>query len=859
MMSQLRVMAPLSGQVWALERIPDPVFAQKMVGDGLSIDPTDAVLMAACDGEVMALHAAGHAVTLRTKQGLELLMHIGIDTVAMKGQGFKPLVKIGDKVTSGQPLIEFDLDFLATHAKSLLTQIVIVNSERVKWLERASGQVAAGKDLLFTVSVDEAATEAPTSGATTITSEAIIIPNPTGLHARPAAVLASLAKGFKSTIKLQLGDRQANARSVTAIMGLDVTQGAKVQVLASGPDAKAAIEKLAAVLAAGSGDEGCKPAPAPASSTAPTSSTTSSPAAAPAARKSTDPNLLIGASASAGLAVGEVFQLRREEIRVTEAGSGLDKERRQLTEALATAQAQLAALRGQLQAKRETAKAAIFAAHEELLTDPDLLEIAEAAIEKGKSAAFAWKGAFSTHAERLAGMKNQLLAQRANDMRDVGLRVLAILTGTSLAKPEYPPNSVLIAEDLTPSDTAAIDRTRVMGFCTTRGGTTSHVAIIARSLGLPALAGIEATALDVPNGTLVILDGNKGTLRLNASTEEIARIRKAQERSEQRRKDDLAHAQEPAITLDGTRIEVVANIGGLKDANKIAGLGGEGVGLLRSEFLFMERADAPTEDEQFETYKAIALAVGREHPLIIRTLDVGGDKPLAYLPIPKEENPFLGERGVRVGLDRPEILRAQLRAILRAAAFGKVLIMFPMIAQLSELRLVKAMLKEEAASLGVSTIPTGIMVEVPAAAMMAEQFAREADFFSVGTNDLTQYTLAIDRGHPKLAAQVDGLNPAVLRLIAHTVKGAQPLKRMVGVCGGIAGDPAAVPLLIGMGVTELSVSLPAIPAVKAQIRKLRLDDCRALAERALAAESADEVRALVPDPDAEPSTAQRKA
>jgi len=859
MMSQLRVMAPLSGQVWALERIPDPVFAQKMVGDGLSIDPTDAVLMAACDGEVMALHAAGHAVTLRTKQGLELLMHIGIDTVAMKGQGFKPLVKIGDKVTSGQPLIEFDLDFLATHAKSLLTQIVIVNSERVKWLERASGQVAAGKDLLFTVSVDEAATEAPTSGATTITSEAIIIPNPTGLHARPAAVLASLAKGFKSTIKLQLGDRQANARSVTAIMGLDVTQGAKVQVLASGPDAKAAIEKLAAVLAAGSGDEGCKPAPAPASSTAPTSSTTSSPAAAPAARKSTDPNLLIGASASAGLAVGEVFQLRREEIRVTEAGSGLDKERRQLTEALATAQAQLAALRGQLQAKRETAKAAIFAAHEELLTDPDLLEIAEAAIEKGKSAAFAWKGAFSTHAERLAGMKNQLLAQRANDMRDVGLRVLAILTGTSLAKPEYPPNSVLIAEDLTPSDTAAIDRTRVMGFCTTRGGTTSHVAIIARSLGLPALAGIEATALDVPNGTLVILDGNKGTLRLNASTEEVARIRKAQERSEQRRKDDLAHAQEPAITLDGTRIEVVANIGGLKDANKIAGLGGEGVGLLRSEFLFMERADAPTEDEQFETYKAIALAVGREHPLIIRTLDVGGDKPLAYLPIPKEENPFLGERGVRVGLDRPEILRAQLRAILRAAAFGKVLIMFPMIAQLSELRLVKAMLKEEAASLGVSTIPTGIMVEVPAAAMMAEQFAREADFFSVGTNDLTQYTLAIDRGHPKLAAQVDGLNPAVLRLIAHTVKGAQPLKRMVGVCGGIAGDPAAVPLLIGMGVTELSVSLPAIPAVKAQIRKLRLDDCRALAERALAAESADEVRALVPDPDAEPSTAQRKA
>jgi phosphocarrier protein FPr len=852
-MSQLKIISPLSGQVWPLERIPDPVFAQKMVGDGLSIDPIDAVLLAACDGEVMALHAAGHAVTLRTPEGVELLMHVGIDTVALKGQGFKPLVKIGDTVKIGQPLIEFDLDFLATHAKSLLTQVVIVNSERVKWLERASGRVAAGKDTLFTVTVDGAVAALPTDGGKTVTSEAIVIPNPTGLHARPSAVIANLAKGFKSQIKLQVGDRQANAQSVTAIMALDVGRGAKVQVVARGPDAKAAVEKLSAVLAAGSGDEGSKPAPAPAS-------TTLSPTAAPSPRrKSTDPNMLVGASASSGLAVGKVFQLRRQEIRVTEAGAGVDIERRQFTGALATAHGQLAALRAQLHAKRDAAKAAIFAAHEELLADPDLLEIVESAIAKGKSAAFGWKRAFSTHAEKLASMKNQLLAQRANDLSDVGLRVLAILTGASLEKREYPPNSVLIAEDLTPSDTAALDRTRVIGFCTTRGGATSHVAIIARSMGLPALAGIEPAALEVANGTLVILDGQKGTLRLNASDEEVARIRKAQERAEQRRKDDLAHALEPATTLDGTRIEVVANIGGLEEAKAIAGLGGEGVGLLRSEFLFMERAEAPTEEEQFQEYKAIAQVLGREHPLIIRTLDVGGDKPLSYLPIPKEDNPFLGERGVRVGFDRPEILRAQLRAILRAGPFGKVRIMFPMIARLSELYDVKAMLAEEAASLGVPTVPTGIMVEVPAAAVMAAQFAREADFFSVGTNDLTQYTLAMDRGHPKLAPLVDGLNPAVLRLIAHTVKGAEPLGRPVGVCGGIASDPAAVPILLGIGVSELSVSLPSIPTVKAQIRALRMDDCRALAERALAAESAEEVRALVSDSDAERATDKPKA
>jgi phosphocarrier protein FPr len=847
-MSQLTIMSPLTGQVWPLERVPDPVFAQKMVGDGLSIDPTDSLLVAACDAEVVSLHAAGHAVTLRTPDGIELLMHVGIDTVTLKGEGFTPLAKPGDKVRTGAPLIGFDLDFLATHAKSLLTQIVITNSERVTTWERCSGFVSAGKDTLFTVtySADEAVTQ--TDRGKTVTSEAIVIPNRTGLHARPAAVLANLAKSFKSAIQLQVGDRHANARSVTSIMALEVSHGAKVQVVASGPDAAAAVQRLAEVLAQGSGDEGCAPAPAPATTTSPVS-------APPPWRKSADPNLLIGVAASPGLAVGEVFQIRRTEIAVIEAGTGVDIERRKLGAAIETAQAQLEALRAKLHAKADPAKAAIFAAHEELLSDPDLLEIAESAIAKGKSAAFGWKKAVTTHADRLAALRNQLLAQRANDLRDVGLRVLSILTGAEIKQQEYRPISILIAEDLTPSDTAALDRTRVMGFCTTRGGATSHVAILARSLGIPALAGVEPGALEVPDGTLVILDGNKGTLRLHATAEQVARIRRAQESSEQLRKANLASALKPAVTLDGSRIEVVANIGGIKDAGQLAGLGGEGVGLLRSEFLFMERSVAPTEEEQFETYKSIVQAVAAGSPIIIRTLDVGGDKPLSYLPIPKEDNPFLGERGVRVGLDRPEILRKQLRAILRAAAYGKVSVMFPMITTLNELRDVKAILAEEAASLNVPSIPAGIMVEVPAAAVMSAQFAREAEFFSIGTNDLTQYTLAMDRGHPKLAPQVDGLSPAVLQLIAHTVEGARSAGRWVGVCGGIAGDPCAVPILIGLGVSELSVSLPAIPTVKAQIRALHIDDCRKLAESALNAESAEEVRSLVPDPESELSTA----
>ncbi|RUQ33507.1 MAG: phosphoenolpyruvate--protein phosphotransferase [Candidatus Competibacteraceae bacterium] len=841
---RLTLTAPLSGLLLPIERVPDPVFAQKMVGDGISIDPLDQCLRAPCNGRIMQLHPAGHAVTIATPQGIEVLMHIGLDTVSLKGAGFTPRVKVGDTVKVGEALIEFDADFIATHAKSLLTQIVITNSEQVAVFTPRSGSVIAERDVILELTLVDGATESGAEKSTkTATSEAILIPNPTGLHARPAAVLANLAKKFKAEIRLQKGDDQANAKSVVAIMGLEVGCGDKVVLIAKGEDADSAISTLTPLLWEGLGDEGYAPAPAPASFVV-------SAGAAPAPKpRSDDPNLLIGVAASPGLAVGAVFQVRHTEIQVTEAAEGdPQQERARLDEAIGQARSQLEALQARLHGERAADKAAIFAAHQELLDDPDLLDIAYSALAKGKSAAFAWQRAFSTHADRLASLRNELLAARANDLRDVGRRVLTLLTGAEPERQEPPVNAILVAEELTPSDTASLDRNRVRGFCTTLGGATSHVAILARSLDIPAVAGIEPRTLELPNGTPVILDGGKGILRLNPTPEEVARIRQTQEQWADRRQIDLAAAHQPAITLDGQRVEVVGNIGGLADAEQIPALGGEGVGLLRSEFLFMERSTAPSEDEQFEAYKAIAEALGPERPLIIRTLDVGGDKPLSYLPIPKEDNPFLGERGLRVGLDRPEMLRTQLRAILRAAAFGKVLIMFPMVALLSELRDAKAMLEEEQQQLNVAPIPVGIMVEIPVAAVMAAQFAREADFFSIGTNDLTQYTLAMDRGHPKLAPKVDGLNPGVLRLIAWTVQAAHAEGKWVGVCGGIASDPQAVPLLIGMGVDELSASLPTIPGIKAQIRNLRLSECQALAQRALTLETGAEVRALCPDP-----------
>lgn len=837
--ADVSLIAPLSGRLVPIEQVPDPVFAEKMVGDGISIDPTSQILLSPCDGEVIQLHPSCHAVTVKTAAGLEVLMHIGLETVALRGEGFKPRVKMGDRVRVGDPLIEFDPDYVALHAKSLLTQIVITNSDQVVKFTPHSGSVAVGQDVILELDLTGATAAVPTQTGVTVTSDPIIVPNPTGLHARPAAVLVNLAKKYKSNLKLKRGDKEVSARSVVGLMGLEIAHGDTVQLIADGPDAVAAIAELSEALRTGLGEEGAKPI----GSTASVASLTAAPP--PPRPRSTDPNLILGVAASPGLAVGHTYRIRRQEIEVAEAGSNPNQERRHLEQAIDQAKAEIEALRAKVHGQADAGKAAIFAAHLELLEDPEITDTATNLIDKGKSAAFAWKQAYTVQAESLAQLKNELLAARANDLRDVGGRVLRILTGTATETASYPDRCILLAEDLTPSDTATMQPGKVLGFCTVGGGATSHVSILARSMDIPAIAGAEARIMDLADGTPVILDGSKGQLRLNPSASEMDRVQTVQVRQKAKREADLATADQPAITRDGHRIEVVANIGNQKDAEQSVMLGGEGVGLLRSEFVFMERDSAPSEAEQTEIYSRIARVLG-DRPLIIRTLDVGGDKPLPYLPIPHEENPFLGERGIRIGFDRPDILRTQLRAILRASSQGNVKVMFPMIATLEDWRMAKAMLEEERQSLGVAPIAAGIMVEVPSAAVLAEQFAQAADFFSVGTNDLTQYTLAMDRGHPKLAPHVDGLNPAVLSLIGMAAKAANAQGKFCGICGGIGSDPQAVPILIGLGVKELSVSVPTIPSIKAQIRNLSLADCQRLAEQALTLRSGAEVRELTP-------------
>lgn len=827
--SRLDIIAPLSGVLVSLSNVPDPVFAKKMVGDGVSLDPTSALLLAPVAGVITLLHTAHHALTITTAGGIEVLVHIGLDTVLQKGKGFTAKVKQGESVEVGQPLIAFDADHIACKARSLLTQILIANGERVRRMTPASGLVEAGKSIILSLELadgvsGENVTQAEGSGA--VFSDPVTLPNPAGLHARPAAVLAAKAKKFTSDIQLVRGDDTANAKSLVAIMGLSTKQHDVIRVKAWGNDAAKAVVEVAKMLA-----EGCGEQPEEASTIAPVE-------VLPPGNEPRDAGELTGISASPGLAVGRIVQFTRATIDVLEAGESVQQETSKLEAALRQAQGQIETQKGRLV---DASKAKILDAHREMLEDPDLLDLARKGVGEGKSAAFAWRAAFTFHAGQLEKLDNPLLRERANDIRDVGRRVLALLAGVQQGGIETPEGTILIAEEITPSEITSLDRSKVLGFCTTTGGSTGHVAILARSLGIPAICGIEQAALSLETGSLVILDGGKGTLRTHPSEDELAQAQNRLADQTARRERELAAAGAPAVTTDGHRIRVVANVHNSEETREALALGGEGVGLLRSEFLFLNRDTAPTEEEQADAYKDVAKVLGRDRPLVIRTLDVGGDKPLSYLPLPKEDNPFLGLRGVRVSLDQPELFRTQLRAILQAASLGDLHIMFPMIATLDELRTAKQLLAEEQQASGQSA-KVGIMIEVPAAAVMADLFAREADFFSIGTNDLTQYTLAMDRGHPKLTKQADALHPAVLNLIRTTTQAAHKHQKWVGICGGIASDVLAVQVLIGLGVDELSVSVPAIPAVKARIRRLAMDECRAIAQEVLQMATAAEVR-----------------
>lgn len=558
-----------------------------------------------------------------------------------------------------------------------------------------------------------------------------------------------------------------------------------------------------------------------------------------------------GIAAARGIAFGPVFQFRPVDLQVEQKIiTDPDHEIDRVEQARSAASKQMQDIYESTKMELAAGQASIFEAQRMMLEDPELLRsIRNIITERCLNAEFAVRGATESYARTLEGMSSDYFRSRAADVRDIARRLLQILMGTSsnsaagLTEP-----SIIIARDLTPSDTVTLDKRNVLGFCTAEGSETSHTAILARGLGIPAIVGAGSELLNIPDGKEIILDGLTGKILLDPMPGCLEEYRARKVSISSSTEKALAHRLEPAITLDGHYVEVVANIGNTEDAQKAIENGAEGVGLLRTEFLFMERKTLPDEEEQYRAYSTILDVFGCQ-PVVLRTSDIGGDKGLPYLDITKELNPFLGVRGLRLALAQPEkLLKPQLRAALRAGKEHNLRIMFPMVSTLLEVRQVRAFVEQCKAELArdsqqvAETIQLGIMVEVPSAALMADRFAPDVDFFSIGTNDLAQYTLAVDRTNARLAHLGSAFSPAVLRLIQNVILQAHKYGKWVGVCGELAGEPLAIPILLGLGLDEFSMNPVMIPTIKQVLRDLTVSECQDLAEEALEFESADEVK-----------------
>ncbi len=663
----------------------------------------------------------------------------------------------------------------------------------------------------------------------------IVVPNRLGLHARPAARLVSLAAQYDALVTLAHGTRTAAATSMNQVATLGVRQGDLLVVSAAGPQAEDALDAIEALALDNFGDPIVVTEPA---------------AIIAATSEPDDPDELSGVAAAEGIAFGAAFVYRAQLPQVEEiVGADAVHERRRLEQAIAAVTEHLQSVRINMLQRVGASEASIFDAHLLMVRDTDLLQSALQEIELRRvNAEAAWQRAIQAMANRYRALPDPYMARRADDILDVGQRVLRVLSGASQDEtgPLLTEAAILVAHELKPSDLARVEPELVLGIITELGSASDHSAILARALGLPAVTGVGPFLGRVENGQILALDGSAGCVWLTPDAEQLAELERKGERWAKERASAKQSAQRPAVMRDGWRILVEANINGPSDVAQALDQGAEGVGLFRTEYLFMDRVTPPSEQEQVETYRAVALRL-KGRPLVVRTLDVGGDKPLPYIRSAYEANPFLGQRGLRYSLDRPAVFKPQLRAILRVAAEHPVKLMFPMVSTFDELVLVDALIEEACAELQAEGLPfdddiaRGIMIETPAAVMAADYLARLVDFFSIGTNDLAQYMMAADRSNAAVANLVTAFQPAVIRSIHQVVSAAQKAGIVVSLCGELAGDPRATALLVGLGINELSMSAPSIPAVKARVRQLNLEQSQRLASELLTYESATDV------------------
>ncbi|HEY5430291.1 MAG TPA: phosphoenolpyruvate--protein phosphotransferase [Solirubrobacteraceae bacterium] len=808
----------------------------------------------------LAREMAGDELALEAAGGIEEESVLGTDAERVRGaieramsdDGVLVLMDLGSALMSAELAIELLEDPpgpVRLSAAPLVEGAVAaaVSASGGATLDEVAAEArGALKMKAAQISDDDGGTAAPessTEGAAGPEARAeLSVRNAIGLHARPAARFVQIARGFDAEVRVAKvgGGAPVSAISLTNLLALGARRGDGLVLTAAGPEAAEAVAALTALADDGFGDglsDGAVMAASGAGGGA-------APPEALEAPVAPEPGAILrGVPAVAGVTIGPAHRIRGLQGPPPDrpADDAADEQRR-LDRGLAAAREAIDRDREVMASRAGAAEAEIFDAHLALLDDDALLEPARAAIDGGASAERAWYDAAQEVAAVYRGLTEPLLAERATDVLDVGHRVIGAITGEG--SDDDAPGGVVIADELTPAEAAGLDPERVLGIATARGSSTAHAAILARALGLPAVVGLGAGVLAITDGTPVMLDGQAGTLAVNPPPDMVRAAQARRAGDARRRAAAIDAAHDPAVTTDGVRIEVLANLGAAGEAARAVALGAEGVGLLRTEFLFLGRPTLPDEDEQTATLREIAVTLAGR-PLVVRTLDAGADKPLPSLPMPREDNPFLGVRGIRLALAHREVLATQFRAILRVAAEHPVKVMLPMVATLDEILAARAVLEQARAATGIdAAMELGIMVEVPAAALTAERLATHVDFFSLGTNDLTQYTMAAERGDPRLASLLAGPQPAVLRLVSETVRAARQHGRWVGVCGELAGDPAAAVLLAGLGVTELSMATGLVPEVKAALRRVAFADAHAAALAAIETDSAGAARAL---------------
>ncbi|WP_027722339.1 phosphoenolpyruvate--protein phosphotransferase [Maridesulfovibrio zosterae] len=776
---------------------------------------------------------------------------MAIESVAMQAEdGVLVMMDLGSALMSA----ETALDFLPDEVKA---KVMLCSAPIVEGTMAAAVQASVGASLQEAIAEASTAINvkiqqlAPITGESISTTDCVqedmptgeelsadlLVINKMGLHARPAANLVSTAGKFKSSVAIRKGADSASAKSINQVALLSVKNGDTITISVSGADAQEAFDALIKLHKDNFGErdedvaelvEDIKPVVQAGDGT------------------------IVGAPGSGGYAVGTAYvhqatlpEVERKNI------SDVETELEKLDLAISTALSDIKILQRETEKTSGKANAAIFEVHAMIISDKDMRDkAAEIVSEQQINADYAWFEVMNKITADYRNLDDTYMQARAADVMDCGGRVLRILAGEEEQGICLENGAIIVAHDLSPSDVAGLDLEKVLGVVTEIGGVTSHAAILSRSMGIPAVIGAGKSIQQIQNGTIIALNGFEGVIWPEPEQSVVNDIAEKRVLWLAEREEAKAKGAAPAKTLDGTDIMVMGNIGVPADAPRVFEYGAEGVGLFRTEFLFQDRSQAPTEDEQFDAYVEAARAM-QGNPVIIRTLDIGGDKPVKYLDTPEEDNPFLGERGIRFCMARPELFRTQLRALLRAASEENIWIMYPMISDVDELSSVleiQNQAREVLVSEGVKIaekIKTGIMIEVPAAVAVADKLAQKCDFFSIGTNDLTQYVMAADRGNASVSKLCDNLNPAVLRMVAMTCDAAKKAGIEVGMCGELAGNSKASALLLGLGLDELSMNGPAIPEVKEAIRSVNMDDCRALAQKVLEANSSDEVRDLL--------------